>query len=130
MSSCSAPHDVSKPSLLGKLYHKPTARCSCGSKVYELRGAYLRRYIKPNDDSFVWHEPPAGKSGVEQTLTEIHLLVEHTRDQVGKANRLWLHLKATGASLTIVPLQLVSGEATSPRPPTSKSPARDRVRGA
>jgi ATP-dependent helicase YprA (DUF1998 family) len=99
--NCTARHDVTGPTILGKLYKRSTLRCSCQSKVFELLthrdcgAAYLRGYFKPADDSFLWHEPSTGMSGVDDALTEIHLLVEHERDQIGTADRVWLH-KRTG----------------------------------
>ncbi len=103
--ACINPHctarRVSTPAaILGRLYARPTLRCSCGSRVYELLthrdcgAAYLRGYFKAPAADFLWHEPSTGLSGEIQALSEIHLLVEHERDQLG-CNRVWLH-RTTG----------------------------------
>ncbi len=99
--ACSTVANASPTQLLGRLYARPRKNCACGSRVYELLthrdcgAAFLRAYYRPNDPSFLWHEPSTGLSGQGQTLTEVHLLVEHLRDQDGSSDRVWLN-KRTG----------------------------------
>jgi len=94
---CTERHERNAPALLGKLYARSTLRCRCGSRVYELLthrdcgAAYLRGYFRPTSNDFLWHEPSTGAAGQGQALSEVHLLVEHSRDQVGNANSVWLH---------------------------------------
>lgn len=87
--------------LLGKLYGRPRTRCECGARVYELLthrdcgAAFLRAYFRPNEPNFLWHEPATGRAGVGQALSEVHLLVEHSRDQARGFDEIWLN-KRTG----------------------------------
>jgi ATP-dependent helicase YprA (DUF1998 family) len=91
--------------ILGKLYSRSRMRCDCGARVYELMthrdcgAAYLRGYFRPADPTFLWHEASTGRAGVGQVLNEVHLLVEHTRDQAGGMNHVWLN-KKTGQVTT------------------------------
>lgn len=103
--ACSERANRTGTELLGTLYDKPRGRCSCGAKVFELLthrdcgAAFLRGYFKPGDSDFLWHEPSTGQSGQGQQLTEVHLLVEHERDQVGNFDCVWLN-KWTGQVTT------------------------------
>jgi ATP-dependent helicase YprA (DUF1998 family) len=104
------PHKGAK-TLLGKLYSKPQRRCPCGSRVFELLthrdcgAAYLRGYFKPDDDTFLWHEPSTGLGGSGLALSELHFLIEHERDQIGNFDQVWLH-HATGQLLRNRPRDL------------------------
>jgi ATP-dependent helicase YprA (DUF1998 family) len=92
---------VEKLGLLGRLYSQPRLHCTCGARVYELLthrdcgAAYLRGYFRPDNDLFLLHEPTTGLVDRTKTLIEVHLLVEHMRDQVGGSSDVWLHT-ATG----------------------------------
>lgn len=91
--------------LLGKLHSRARTRCECGARVYELLthrdcgAAFLRAYFRPNERDFLWHEPSTGRAGVGQALSEVHLLVEHSRDQAGGFDIVWLN-KTTGQLLS------------------------------
>ena len=95
--NCSARENVQAPTILGRLYSRPRLRCDCGARVYEVLthrdcgAAFLRGYYRQNNPDFLWHEQSTGASNSGQFLTEIHLLVEFSRDQVGTSNRVWLH---------------------------------------
>lgn len=108
---CSVRTGHNTPTLLGKLYSQPRLRCDCGARVYELLthrdcgAAYLRGYFRPGSPDFLWHESSTGMATGAQALSEVHLLVEHTRDQVGGSNRVWLHT-ATGRLDRIQPTPL------------------------
>lgn len=96
-TACSERQDASQATLLGRLYEAPRRLCACGSRVYELLthrdcgAAFLRGYIRPDDPTFLWHEPSTGALGHARHLHEIHLLVEHERAQDGNSNDVWLH---------------------------------------
>jgi ATP-dependent helicase YprA (DUF1998 family) len=93
--------NVDATSVLGRLYSQSRLHCSCGARVYELLthrdcgAAYLRGYFRPDNDLFLLHEPSTGLVDRTKTLIEVHLLVEHRRDQVGGSSDVWLHT-ATG----------------------------------
>jgi ATP-dependent helicase YprA (DUF1998 family) len=99
--SCEAREYPGIDSRLGRLYARAQKRCSCGSRVFELLthrdcgAAYLRGYAPAAGADFLWHEPDTDIAGLGAALLEIHLLVEHDRDQLGASNRVWLH-KRTG----------------------------------
>jgi ATP-dependent helicase YprA (DUF1998 family) len=102
---------VEGPSILGRLYARARFRCGCGARVYELLthrdcgAAYLRGYFRPNNPDFLWHEPSTGSAGTGSVLSEIHLLVEHARDQIGTSNQIWLHA-TTGRVERVQPASL------------------------
>lgn len=95
--NCSARPDVSRPTLLGRLYSKPRLTCDCGSRVFELLthrdcgAAFLRAYFRADSPDFLWHEASTGLATPGQALSTVHLLVEHGRDQLGTSNQVWLH---------------------------------------
>ena len=99
--SCEVRRHTGAASLLGRLYARAQKRCSCGARVFELLthrdcgAAYLRGYAPAVGGDFLWHEPDTDIAGLGAGLIEIHLLVEHQRDQLGTGNRVWLH-KSTG----------------------------------
>jgi ATP-dependent helicase YprA (DUF1998 family) len=100
-STCSERWSIEKASILGRLYAQPRLHCGCGARVYELLthrdcgAAYLRGYFRPDNNEFLLHEPSIGLIDPSASLVEVHLLVEHSRDQVGGSTDLWLH-SATG----------------------------------
>lgn len=100
--ACSSPHcsaraDTDAETLLGRLYEKPQRQCSCGARVYELLThrdcgtAFLRGYVRPDDRSFLWHEPSTGAIERTRHLREVHLLVENERAQKRDSDEVWLH---------------------------------------
>lgn len=96
---CTAASGPREKAILGKLFARPRTRCTCGSRVYELLthrdcgAAFLRAYFRPNEPDFLWHEPSTGRAGAGQALSEVHLLVEHARDQAGGFDCVWLNKK-------------------------------------
>lgn len=98
---CTARVQAAVGTLLGKLYSQPRLRCDCGSRVYELLthrdcgAAFLRGYSASTSGDFLWHEPSTGVAAQAPALYEIHLLVEHSRDQLGDGKQVWLH-RTTG----------------------------------
>ena len=99
--NCSERENRATPTILGRLYSQSRVHCACGARVYELLthrdcgAAYLRGYFRPDNDEFLLHEPSTGLVDRTKTLIEVHLLVEHHRDQVGGSSDVWLHI-ATG----------------------------------
>jgi ATP-dependent helicase YprA (DUF1998 family) len=84
---------------LGRLYASPRQFCACGGKVFELLthrdcgAAFLRGYFRPADPDFLWHEPSTGVVDPRNRLSELHLLVEASRDQ-SAMNRVWMHIRS------------------------------------
>jgi len=95
---CRARND--KPSILGRLFSTPRLRCDCGARVYELLihrdcgAAFIRGYMRDENDNFLWHEPSTGLwSGC--AMLEAHFLVEVERrsDQSPEGLKTWLHME-------------------------------------
>lgn len=92
-------------SLLGRVHANPTARCTCGSRIYEVLthrdcgAAFIRGYLRDHLSNFLWHEPSRGLWG-DGGLLEGHFLVEVERRGTSgsgclEGTEVWLH-KATG----------------------------------
>jgi len=100
-ADCNIGADIAPAALLGRLYARSQKRCECGSRVFEMLthrdcgAAYLRGYMPSLVGDFLWHEPSTNVTGQGAALIEVHFLIEHQRDQLGSANRVWLH-KTTG----------------------------------
>lgn len=71
-------------SILGRMYTRPPASCSCGARVFELLShrlcgaAYLKAYRRRSDENqprqFLWTDP-----GDSTDMDELHLLLEPPR---------------------------------------------------
>lgn len=93
----------SGPTILGRLYTKPLAHCTCSSKgrIYELLthrdcgAAFIRGYVSSEMD-FVWHQPngPLSEEG-NVDLVPVEILVEETPHPHSDYQDRWLHI-ATG----------------------------------
>jgi Lhr-like helicase len=87
--------------LLGKLHTRPSLRCECGSRTYELLThrvcgcAFIRGYLEGPTGNFLFHEP-SGLLGRDPTapLCRVHLLVEspHPKSsENGEVVEAWLN---------------------------------------
>lgn len=88
------------PTILGRLYTKPSTQCGCAAngRVYELLthrdcgAAFLRGFVNEDVD-FVWHQPNGPLSdGAVSRLMPIELCVEDTIHPRSRHIEKWLHL--------------------------------------
>ncbi|MNO19693.1 ATP-dependent RNA helicase DbpA [compost metagenome] len=92
--------DHDGPTILGRLYTKPSTQCGCKSngRVYELLthrdcgAAFLRGFVN-EEQNFVWHQPSGPFSdGAISALMPIELCVEDATHPRSRHIDKWLHM--------------------------------------
>lgn len=92
--------DHDGPTILGRLYTKPSTQCGCKSngRVYELLthrdcgAAFLRGFVN-EEQNFVWHQPSGPFSdGAISALMPLELCVEDATHPRSRHIDKWLHM--------------------------------------
>jgi Lhr-like helicase len=95
---CSYKVKIKGSTYLGRLFDSPRLHCECGARVYELLthrdcgAAFLRGFMRNENDDFLWHESTKLPRPGNNQLLEAHFLVEVDRDRAQSADHIWLHI--------------------------------------